>query len=805
MRRYVLTALLTAAAVTGAAYDLNHVPLSQWYIDGLHLGVDSTLTGTWTATVGSPTIVRASGSAAIETELAVGDSILIGGYGYAVTARADGAADADTITIKPTIDPATNARRLGATATVTGQPVYKINIGADSALRTLYDGGGTATPLSLSTSGLGITGNDNNNLWEGLALYNSDHPASGETAQGISIVGYLSATTDGGSTWYYEPAGWCGWAKNSDYFDDAAPWTEDDNDGAFECVNVNNGSLDASFALSGQAFVVTGATVKAMTSLEVGGAYSGGSGATVSSAGVVQANGAITTDGTLTAADASIGGGAGSSGVTISSAGAITADAAATVQIDGNGAADVEYLCIKDTDVSTNRVASTSSSAITWDWYSDTAAGAWTTPVLKEAGRIEVIAADDWEDDAGAYAAADSLMKLSVARNGGMESLLSLSYGQMLWQSSGEIVFSGAAMRFSGAMSNASTTAGYVALGNDGFFIEGDTTDTNELKITWPSYTDTTDGDMDGSTLPAAEFLVSQPGSAWYNDSTLTNGQSGFRYKVSGDVAAALDADGAIFTSAFTDSASANLTGSIVSITRGNTLDAGGGDAQRSLEITVPDASGAVSTGAGNAIYIADARAGVENDALAEASLYISTAGTHSVYASARISTGAGALAAGASITEGADGALQTYSWQGTITYGDLSAEATSADVALVTLPAKTIVQYVVCDTTTAATYTGGAADTLVLSIGDTGAGYEDWLADWDGKSDLLVGDAPAERGDDLDCNDETDMCQAAYLPSYTATTAVNIHAATDSATGLHLDDLNAGEWVCSLVYTVLP
>lgn len=67
--------------------------------------------------------------------------------------------------------------------------------------------------------------------------------------------------------------------------------------------------------------------------LEVGGAYSGGSGCTLSAAGVLQCNGAATTDGPLTAASAAIGGGYASTGVDLTSAG--DANIAGKANIDG--------------------------------------------------------------------------------------------------------------------------------------------------------------------------------------------------------------------------------------------------------------------------------------------------------------------------------------------------------------------------------------------------------------------------------------------------------------------------------------
>jgi len=87
-------------------------------------------------------------------------------------------------------------------------------------------------------------------------------------------------------------------------------------------------SVTASGAISGASVTATNALTGA--SAVIGGGY-GSTGATISSAGVIQANGAITTDGALTADSAVIGGGYGSTGCTIYSAGAVSADGALTI------------------------------------------------------------------------------------------------------------------------------------------------------------------------------------------------------------------------------------------------------------------------------------------------------------------------------------------------------------------------------------------------------------------------------------------------------------------------------------------
>lgn len=90
--------------------------------------------------------------------------------------------------------------------------------------------------------------------------------------------------------------------------------------------------------------------------------------------------------------------------------------AAHTVSVDSNAAADTEFLVLNDTDQAA-KTAHTSSSAISWNWLSDTTA-APDTWVAREAARIEVLGSDDWSDDLGGHAAADAYLRLQVAVNG---------------------------------------------------------------------------------------------------------------------------------------------------------------------------------------------------------------------------------------------------------------------------------------------------------------------------------------------------------------------------------------------------
>jgi len=358
MRRYLLTALLAAAAVTGSAYDLNHVPLAQWYADAIHLGVDGTLTGTWTATVGSQVIVRATGAAAIETELAVGDNIMIGGYGYEVTARADGAADADTITIKPTIDPATNARRLGATATVTGQPVYLINVGVDSALRTMYDGAGTATALSLSTTTVGAAalevgggyagGTGATITTDGELSVSSDIATDGGITtdtfktsfgwiQGLETLGYLQMRAPPGANGNPPSTGgatsvWAGSGGNADLLSGAAG--ADGGDLFFRAGEGGSGDAPVSDGLGGNLYFWAGSGSSGGNAQVLGGNSNdaGGSagGVIIDAGSPIAGTAADVSIGENYAANVLIAGGVGDDGVTISQLGDVSMDGALT-------------------------------------------------------------------------------------------------------------------------------------------------------------------------------------------------------------------------------------------------------------------------------------------------------------------------------------------------------------------------------------------------------------------------------------------------------------------------------------------
>lgn len=113
--------------------------------------------------------------------------------------------------------------------------------------------------------------------------------------------------------------------------------------------------------------------------------------------------------------------------------------------------------------------------------------------------------------------------------------------------------------------------------------------------------------------------------------------------------------------------------------------------------------------------------------------------------------------------------AVHRYSWTNAMVTA-LGA-ATSGDITVATLPAKTVVTnaYVVI--------TGAAAGpaTVTVSVGRTGATYIDYVVESDAKAaaNTVYGDASAERGTNLTGYD---------LPSYTGTTNVVAHFISSGA-----------------------
>jgi hypothetical protein len=114
--------------------------------------------------------------------------------------------------------------------------------------------------------------------------------------------------------------------------------------------------ISTSVGFSGATADLSGAVTAG--SLAVGGGY-GSTGCTLSTAGVLQCNGAATTDGALTAASTVIGGGFGSTGCTLSTAGVLQCDGAAT--IGGALVVTGTQLFVGQTTESTNIIHSSAS------------------------------------------------------------------------------------------------------------------------------------------------------------------------------------------------------------------------------------------------------------------------------------------------------------------------------------------------------------------------------------------------------------------------------------------------------------
>lgn len=115
----------------------------------------------------------------------------------------------------------------------------------------------------------------------------------------------------------------------------------------------------------------------------------------------------------------------------------------------------------------------------------------------------------------------------------------------------------------------------------------------------------------------------------------------------------------------------------------------------------------------------------------------------------------------------------------------------TAGDVAVGTLPAKTVVTNAYVVITSAA----GTVTTLTVAVGRTGAGYIDYIVASDAKAaaNTVYGDAGAERGTNLTGYD---------LPSFTATTVVNAHFIS---TGGNLNTVTASTGSVYIETALLP
>jgi hypothetical protein len=159
-------------------------------------------------------------------------------------------------------------------------------------------------------------------------------------------------------------------------------------------------------------------------------------------------------------------------------------------------------------------------------------------------------------------------------------------------------------------------------------------------------------------------------------------------------------------------------------------------------------------------------------------------------------------LTAGSGVTESSDGYASTTKWKGTIDYSDVAAlgAVTSGDITICTLPAKAIVHeaFIVVDTQ------GTFGDTLTISFGSAGAGYDQLVVASDAKAadNTIYGAAQdgSETGTDLD--NAGSWYSIGKLYSYTTTQALKAHV---NGNLTNLSGVSAGQWSFILVYEVLP
>lgn len=285
-----------------------------------------------------------------------------GGDGQFVVTTAD-----NTVTINAngsdrTVSLAGNVALAGGLTTaaaVTFSGAFAAEIAVPSASTwTLPAGGGTlavATGAETGTSSNTFeVNNDGNSVTISSAGQTSDHVFTFPDATGVVVTEgatqTLTAKTlaspaiSGGALTLSAGTTVTGtWADlgvvttvdiNGGTVDNAAIGASTPSTGAFTSVTVGGGYGDTGVTISAAGVLQANGAITTDGALTAGSAVIGGgygdSGCTISAAGVIQANGAITTDGALTAASAVIGGGFGSTGCTISDAGVIQADGALT-------------------------------------------------------------------------------------------------------------------------------------------------------------------------------------------------------------------------------------------------------------------------------------------------------------------------------------------------------------------------------------------------------------------------------------------------------------------------------------------
>lgn len=149
------------------------------------------------------------------------------------------------------------------------------------------------------------------------------------------------------------------------------------------------------------------------------------------------------------------------------------------------------------------------------------------------------------------------------------------------------------------------------------------------------------------------------------------------------------------------------------------------------------------------------------------------TAGWRNLYlAGPRITKGSGT-----GYTLNDSGAVRSLTFKCTLTFAALAAAALTADKIIATLPAKTRIKSIYADVTTK--FIGGAVTAATIKIGSTVGGAE-VLASFDCFTAAITrGLADADLGTSLV---RAAAIQGGYMPSFTATTGLNLRITTVTA-----------------------
>lgn len=257
-----------------------------------------------------------------------------GSTGKSTTLKAASAADDYTVTVP---DPGGNSKYVAYTDQSDGTVVTTTSTGTSNASFEV-DAGGANSRLILSAATGGASGNALT-LIAPTALA-SDYTVTAPDPGGADSLVYLAlAQTMTNKTLNAPTISSASFAGTLTITTPTVTGTWTDL-GAVTTVDINGGTIDAATIGGATPGAITGTTIAStgtasLADAQIGGGY-GSAGVTISDAGVIQANGAITTDGALTADSAAIGGGYGSTGATISTAGvgqfngALTTDGALT-------------------------------------------------------------------------------------------------------------------------------------------------------------------------------------------------------------------------------------------------------------------------------------------------------------------------------------------------------------------------------------------------------------------------------------------------------------------------------------------